>query len=121
MMQDCFVTNYTLHFIIILIFVFGALFFPIVINVLRYVKHFIRRYMLFFISGKSDYKPRILTLSSKINLITTFSLILVGTILIYAKEYYNTLNDHQGLGKIITALFTATTPRTAGLDRKSVV
>src|SRR5690606_1271144 len=26
------------------------------------------------------------------------------------------LNDHRGLGKIITALFTATTPRTAGLN-----
>lgn len=116
MMQDGFVTNYTLQFIIIVIFVFGGLGFPIVINVLRYIKHFIRRYMLFFISGKSDYKPRILTLSSKINLITTFSLILVGTILIYAKEYYNTLSDHQGLGKIITALFTATTPRTAGFN-----
>lgn len=116
MMQDGFVTNYTLQFIIIVLFVFGGLGFPIVINVLRYIKHFIRSYILFFISGKSDYKPRILTLSSKINLITTFSLILVGTILIYAKEYYNTLSEHRGLGKIITALFTATTPRTAGFN-----
>src|SRR5690606_36963226 len=35
---------------------------------------------------------------------------------IYAKEYYNTLSNHHGLGKIITALFTATTPRTAGFN-----
>src|SRR5690606_9155694 len=116
MMQDGFVTNYTLQFIIIVLFVFGGLGFPIVINVLRYIKHFIRRYLLFFISGKGNYKPHILTLSSKINLITTFSLILIGTVLIYAKEYYNTLSEHHGLGKVITALFTATTPRTAGFN-----
>lgn len=116
MMQDGFVTNYPLQFIIIVMFVFGGLGFPIVINVLRYIKHFIRRYVLLFTLGKGNYKPRILTLSSKINLITTFSLIFIGTVLIYAKEYYNTLNEHQGLGKVITALFTATTPRTAGFN-----
>lgn len=116
MMQDGFVSNYPLQFIIIVMFVFGGLGFPIVINVLRYIKHFIRRYVLFFTLGKGNYKPRILTLSSKINLITTFSLIFIGTVLIYAKEYYNTLNEHQGLGKVITALFTATTPRTAGFN-----
>jgi len=99
MMQDGFVTNYPLQFIIIVMFVFGGLGFPIVINVLQYIKHFIRRYVLLFTLGKGNYKPRILTLSSKINLITTFSLNFIGTVLIYAKEYYNTLNEHQGLGK----------------------
>lgn len=116
MMQEGFVNNYALQLIIIVIFVFGGLGFPIVINILRYIKHFIRRYILFFISGKSSYKPWILTLSSKINLITTLLLILIGTLIIYAKEYYNTLNVHHGIGKIITALFTATTPRTAGFN-----
>lgn len=116
MMQDGFVTNYPLQLIIIVLFVFGGLGFPIVINVLRYIKHFIRRYILFFVSGKDSYKPWILTLSSKINLITTFSLMIIGTVVIYAKEYYNTLNAHEGFGKVVTALFTATTPRTAGFN-----
>ena len=116
MMQEGFVTNYPLQLIIIVIFVFGGLGFPIVINVLRYLKHFIKRYILWFVSGKDNYKPWILTLSSKINLITTFSLIILGTVIIYAKEYYNTLNGHQGVGKFVTALFTATTPRTAGFN-----
>jgi len=116
MMQDGFVNNYPLQLIIIVIFVFGGLGFPIVINVLRYLKHFVKRYILWFAQGKDNYKPWILTLSSKINLITTFSLIIVGTAIIYAKEYYNTLNSHEGIGKFITALFTATTPRTAGFN-----
>src|SRR5690606_31771341 len=116
MMQDGFVTNYPLQLIIILLFVFGGLGFPIVINVLRYLKHFVKRYILWFASGKDNYKPWILTLSSKINLITTFSLIFLGTAIIYTKEYYNTLSSHHGIGKFITALFTATTPRTAGFN-----
>lgn len=116
MMQDGFVNNYSLQFIIIIIFVFGGLGFPIVINVLRYLKHFVKRYILWFASGKDNYKPWILTLSSKINLITTFSLMFLGTVIIYAKEYYNTLSNHEGIGKFITALFTATTPRTAGFN-----
>ncbi len=116
MMQNGFVTNYPLQLIIIVIFVFGGLGFPIVINILRYLKHFIKRYILWFVSGKGNYKPWILTLSSKINLITTFLLIISGTIIIYAKEYYNTLESHEGLGKFVTALFTATTPRTAGFN-----
>lgn len=91
MMQNGFVNNYPLQFIIIIIFVFGGLGFPIVINILRYLKHFVKRYILWFVSGKDNYKPWILTLSSKINLITTFSLIFLGTVIIYAKEYYNTI------------------------------
>lgn len=116
MMQDGYVFNYGLQFTIIMIFVFGGLGFPIVINVLRYIKHFIRRYILWFVSGKDNYRPWILTLSSKINLITTITLIIIGTSVIYTKEYYNTLGVHQGVGKFVTALFTATTPRTAGFN-----
>ena len=80
------------------------------------MKHLISRYILWFIEKKNNYKPWILTLSNKINLITTSILIVVGTIAIYIKEYHNVLGVHSGLGKFITALFTATTPRTAGFN-----
>lgn len=116
MMQEGFVYNYPLQFTVIVIFVFGGLGFPIVINILGYLKHFIKRYFLFFTSGKANYKPWLLTLSNKLNLITTFSLIVIGSIIIFVKEYSNTLGEHKGIGKIITAIFTATTPRTAGFN-----
>lgn len=116
MMQEGFVTNYRFQLIIIILFVFGGLGFPIVINTLRYLKYFIKRTVLFFISKKDNYIPWILTLSSKLNLITTAVLIGVGTAIIYIKEYNNTLSVHTGVGKFITALFTATTPRTAGFN-----
>jgi len=116
MMEDGFVFNYPLQFTIIVIFVFGGLGFPIVINILRYLKHFIKRYFLFFTSGENYYKPWLLTLSNKLNLITTFSLMIIGSVVIFAKEYANTLVEHKGIGKIVTAIFTATTPRTAGFN-----
>lgn len=116
LMQEGFVTNYSFQFIIVLIFVFGGLGFPIVINALRYIKHFVKRHVLRFRSGRDDYRPWILTLSNKLNLITTSILIVAGTAVIYFKEFYNTLSEHQGIGKFVTALFTATTPRTAGFN-----
>lgn len=115
-MHTGYVSNYSLQFIIILIFVFGGLGFPIVINVLRYLKYMVRRYFLWFLKGEENYKPWVLNLSSKISLITTGILILVGTLLIYIKEYNHVLEQHKGVGKVIAALFTATTPRTAGFN-----
>src|SRR5690606_1049307 len=53
---------------------------------------------------------------NKINLVTTGILILLGTLLIFIMEFDNVLGEHKGIGKLITALFTATTPRTAGFN-----
>lgn len=116
LMQDGYVYNYALQFIIVLIFVFGGLGFPIVINSLKYLKHILIRYVFQFANKSYHYKPWILTLSNKINLVTTLLLIILGTSVIYVKEYYNVLNGHTAIGKFVTALFTATTPRTAGFN-----
>ncbi|GIJ94949.1 TrkH family potassium uptake protein [Capnocytophaga stomatis] len=116
MMEAGFVTNYRFQLTIITLFVFGGLGFPIVINTLRYLKHLIKRYFLFFVYGRDNYIPWILTLSSKINLITTSILIVAGTGILYLKEYSSAFASHSGIGKFVTALFTATTPRTAGFN-----
>lgn len=116
LMNENFIHNYSLQFVIALIFIFGGLGFPIVINSVRYLKHLIHRNFLWFLEKKHEYKPWILTLSNKINLITTATLIVFGTMVIYIKEYYNVLDSHSGIGKFITAFFTATTPRTAGYN-----
>lgn len=116
MAEQGFVFNYPLQSTVILLFVFGGLGFPIVINSIRYIKHIVRRYMLWFLKEKNNYRPWILTLSNKINLITTFALIVLGTVVIYFKEFNNVLSGHTGMGKVVTAMFTATTPRTAGFN-----
>lgn len=113
--EDGFRYNYFMQLAIITAFVLGGLGFPIVVNIMKFVSYHIRKLITF---GKSKvvYKPWILNLNSRITLITTIALTVIGFIGFFALEYNNTLADHSGFGKIVTALFGATTPRTAGFN-----
>ena len=108
--------NYPLQLIIIFSFVLGGLGFPIVVNLVRYVRYFIKKKIAFFTGETQAHQPWLLNLNSRITLITTSILIVAGTILFYINEYNNTLSDHDGFGKVVTALFGATSPRTAGFN-----
>lgn len=107
--------NYGLHLVIILTFVFGGLGFPIVSNVVQFFRYKFSNLLLF---GKKKvlYRPWVLTMNSRITLITTLSITVVAFFVFYALEYNNTLSEHSGIGKIVTAMFGATTPRTAGFN-----
>lgn len=107
--------NYFLQLTLIALFVLGGLGFPIVINILRYLKYKIIKPILVR-DHEIAYKPWLLSLSSRITLITTSSLLVIGTILVYLNEYSNTLAEHNGVGKVVTAIFGAATPRTAGFN-----
>lgn len=105
--------NYYLQLIIILTFVLGGLGFPIVVNILKFFKY---KIITLFSTHKSKYKPWVLNLNSRITLITTLSITFVAFVAFYFLEYNNTLAEHTGFGKVVTALFGATTPRTAGFN-----
>lgn len=105
--------NYYLQFVITLTFVLGGLGFPIVVNILTYLKY---KITTLFSAHRRKYKPWVLNLNSRITLFTTLSITLVAFVLFYFLEYDNTLAEHHGIGKMITALFGATTPRTAGFN-----
>jgi trk system potassium uptake protein len=107
--------NYFLHIVIIFTFVLGGLGFPIVVNILTYLRYKIAR-LFVFTRRKLSFRPWVLNLNSRITLITTLSITAVSFVFFYILEYHNTLAEHQGLGKFITALFGATTPRTAGFN-----
>jgi Trk-type K+ transport system membrane component len=66
--------------------------------------------------NKIDYRPWVLNLNSRITLITTILISIIAFIAFYAIEYNNTLSDHDGFGKVVTALFGVSTPRTAGFN-----
>lgn len=108
--------NYYLQLIIIFTFVLGGLGFPIVVNLLKYLKYKLSTLFFSFSPQKIKYKPWVLNINSRITLITTLSLTLVGFVVFYFLEYNNTLAEHNGFGKMVTALFGATTPRTAGFN-----
>ena len=110
-----FYLNYPLQIIVMLTFIIGGLGFPIVSNIVDYVKYSIRRVFYSF-KHIDTYRPWVLTLNSRITLITTSALTVFGFLTILATEYNHSLQGHQGIGKIVSALFQATTPRTAGFN-----
>ncbi len=105
--------NYYLQIIVILTFVLGGLGFPIVVNILKFLKY---KIITLFSTGNSNYRPWVLNLNSRITLITTLSISAFAFVAFYFLEYNNTLAEHHGIGKVVTALFGATTPRTAGFN-----
>lgn len=108
--------NYSLHAVVLVTFYIGGIGFPIVSNMVSYVKYmFIKLFSR--LKSKQYYKPWVLNLNSRMNLITTLSISAVAFILFFIFEYNNTLAEHSSIfGKIITALFGSSTPRSAGLN-----
>lgn len=105
--------NYLFQLVIIFTFVIGGLGFPIIVNILTYLKY---KTFTLFSSQKTKYRPWVLNLNSRITLVTTLSISLIAFVIFYFLEYNNTLAEHNGFGKMVTALFGATTPRTAGFN-----
>lgn len=110
-------TAYGIQFSLIIIFILGGLGFPIMVNILTYFRYLITSFIKAIFKGeRNTIKPWVLNLNSRITLVTTGLLIVFGTIAFFFTEYNNTLAEHHGVGKFITALFGATTPRTAGFN-----
>ena len=90
--------------------------FIIVVNLLRYLRHDIQR-LLYRDSQRYAYQPWLLSINSRITLVTSGMLLLIGLIGVMVFEYHGILAEHRSFyGKLITGLFTAATPRTAGFN-----
>lgn len=107
--------NYALQIVVLITFLLGSLGFPIVANTIKYL-----RYKLGTIfhsrKQKNVYKPWVLNLNSRISLITTMALLLIGFVFFYILEYNNTLAEFDAFGKVVNAMFSAATPRSAGFS-----
>lgn len=108
--------NYWLQLVIIGLFILGGLGFPILVNILKYIKYLITSRVLLFWKGEKKLRPWVLNINSRLTLITTFSLTIAGTVFFFISEYHGVLSDHNEFGKIVTSLFSAATPRTAGFN-----
>jgi trk system potassium uptake protein len=105
--------NYNFHLLMAFLFIFGGLGFPIVFNSLSYIRHFIVNRIL---RKKPLHVPWVVNINTRIILISTLVLLVGGTGFFYISEYNNTLAEHDGAGKVITAFFSAATPRSAGFN-----
>ena len=112
--------NYPLQLTIATTFIFGGLGFIIVVNLLRYLRYRTER-LLYHNSYSNEprynYQPWLLNINSRITLITTGILLLVGLVGVMIFEYNGVLAEHNSIfGKLIAGFFTAATPRTAGFN-----
>jgi potassium uptake TrkH family protein len=115
--ENPFQFNYPLQITIAGLIIVGGLGFPIVFNLLKFLKIKIANFFI-QIGGRKQSKkiPWIININSRIVVITTLFLILFGTIFFFLFEYNNTLRNHSLLGKIVTAFFCSVTTRTAGFN-----
>lgn len=116
LMNKGFIHNYNFQSVLIVLIFLGGIGFPILINLVRYVEYLIRKVFLLIIHKTNDKKNWVFTLSSKVNLITSLSILIISTIILFFEEYYRTLAPHHGFGKFVSATFIAMTPRTAGFN-----
>ncbi|MGO3804879.1 MAG: TrkH family potassium uptake protein [Sphingobacterium sp.] len=116
LMNELVLYNYGFQFTIACVYIFGGLGFPIAINVLKYLKHLLNRLFKKWTLKGNYHRPWVITINSKINLITTVIISVIATMVLYINEYDHVFDQHEGLGKLIIAFSTATTPRTAGFN-----
>ena len=111
--------NYPLQIIVMFLFIIGGLGFPIVFNLYNYVKHLVKdRFIPFVLKEQRGPQnvPWVVNLNSRIVIITSTILLVVGSTIFFLFEYNNSLAEHNTFGKIVTAVFSAATPRTAGFN-----
>ncbi len=106
--------DYSLHWVIMMLIVFGGLGYNIVYNSYIYFK---TAFINIFVKGIKTLPVRVFKLNSKIIFFTTCILLLAGFIFFFFAEANYTLKEHTTLyGKITSAMFTSVTPRTAGFN-----
>lgn len=109
--------NYNLHLIIAFLILFGGLGFPILMNIVQYVKYnIINRFLKIWKQERHIHLPWMVNLNSRIVIVVTVALTVFGTLGYFVFEYSATLKDHGLYGKIVTSFFGSVTPRTAGYN-----
>ncbi|WP_185877419.1 TrkH family potassium uptake protein [Blattabacterium cuenoti] len=110
--------NYCFQLIIAFLIILGGIGFNILFNFFHLFWLNIKK--CFYKIFKHEYiRPpiNIVTLNTRIVIITTFFLIIFGTIFYYISEYYFSLEKHSSLyGKWIISFFSSVTARTAGFN-----
>jgi trk system potassium uptake protein len=111
--NEVFRFNYSMHLIIAFLFIVGGLGFAVAHNFFNYLRHYLVNRIL---RKRSRHVPWVIHLNTRIVLLTSLVLLAGGTFFFYILEYDNSLAEHTGAGRVITAFFGAATPRSAGFN-----
>ncbi|WP_237390451.1 TrkH family potassium uptake protein [Fulvivirga sediminis] len=108
---------YSLHLIISALIILGGIGFPVIFDVYNSFKYtFSQRFYDWCGESKYRHKGRHLTVHTKIVLVTTTALLVVGFAAYLWSEQHNTLAGLSWYEKIIVSIFGSVTPRTAGFN-----
>ncbi|WP_111308815.1 TrkH family potassium uptake protein [Confluentibacter sediminis] len=106
--------DYSLQWVIMVLIIFGGLGYNIVFNIVAYFKNF---FVNLFHKKKKLQSVRVITLNSKLILVTTSILLVIGFVFFYFAESNYSLKEHTStFGRITAAMFSSVTPRTAGFN-----
>lgn len=110
--------NYGLHFVVSLLVILGGIGFPIVFNLFTLLKIKTKNFVWKLQhSGQRIYQPRLVTATTRLSLITTVILLLIGFIAFITLENKGSLIEHPTvIGKIVTSFFSSVSARTAGFN-----
>lgn len=110
--------NYSMQFFIALLIILGGMGFPIVFNLYRYLQ--VKLVNLVYYLERNPRRihfPKLISLNSRLALVVSTILLIIGFVTYFMFEIGNSLDDHPSLGgKIMTSFFGSVTPRTAGFN-----
>jgi len=110
-------SNYNVHFWIANLIVLGGIGFPILLNLYQYCKNQVIWLIEYIKTGKPyTHKVGMITLNSKIVMLSTFILLVFGTV---AFMYFEANHTQQGMdtkARLAMSYFQSVTPRTAGFN-----
>jgi potassium uptake TrkH family protein len=110
-------TNYNLHFWIANLIVLGGIGFPVLLNLYQYCKCQVK-WLIDYFRTRQPYVHRVnmITVNSKIVMLTTFLLLVFGTLLFLFFESEHTQHGMDTKARLIMSYFQSVTPRTAGYN-----
>jgi trk system potassium uptake protein TrkH len=97
-----FKTNFNINFVITTLIILGGIGFPVINNIKN--------------NFKRKFKFSRLTLHTKVVLITTLILIILGTVAFFFSEYNGLMNGYSLKDRIYASYFQSVTTRTAGFN-----
>lgn len=110
-------TNYSLHIWIANLVVIGGIGFPVLLNLYQYCRSQLRWLGEYFRTRKSYvHRVNMITLNSKIVMITTFLLLILGTLAFFYFEKEHTQQGMDLKARLAMSYFQSVTPRTAGFN-----
>lgn len=110
--------NYAMQLSAVLLYVMGGLGFGIIFNTYEWVRRWIFNvYHKLRFGRHYVHRARVIAFNSKIIAYTSFWLIVFGFLTVLLLESNHTLREHESyFGKMVTALFIGTSPRSAGFN-----